>query len=114
MDSSTEVSKLGFSFHIRFELKNAVRLKVWCVWMVYCSDGGHVLVVYLSHLSLCFLSSSFGYYCFSFFESMNNEEKLRICIFNIFESGNSCRLRSSDSYASNCLYGYYVRLVQLC
>ena len=70
-----------------------MRLKVRYVCTIYCNDGGHVTRIVFVTFKSMFLSISFGYncfsyfdsYCFSYFDSVNNEEKLRIRIFNIFE-----------------------------
>ena len=68
MDWSIEVSK-DFVFMYYFKLKNVVRPKVRCVCMIDCNSGGHVINTRsVFSRSSMFLSVSFGYYCFSYFD----------------------------------------------
>ena len=66
VDWSIEVSK-DFAFIYYFILKNAVRPKVRCVCKIDCNSGGHVTRSVFARSSM-FLSVSFGYYCFSYFD----------------------------------------------
>ena len=68
MDSFIEVSKSSVFIYF-FELKNAARLKVRYVCTIYCNDGGHVTRIVFVTFKSMFLCISFGYNCFSYFDS---------------------------------------------
>ena len=67
MDSFIEVSR-DFVFIYYFKLKNAVRPKVRYVCTIDCNGGGHVTRSIFVTFKAMFFSSSFGYYCFSYFD----------------------------------------------